>query len=47
MGYSGNVSGKKKFEVLFKTEITDMRSPRDDSVLEVEWCWDHWMALGE
>jgi hypothetical protein len=35
MGYCSYVSGKKKFGVEFKTEITDMGSPRNDSVLEV------------
>jgi hypothetical protein len=47
MIYGSYVSGKKKFGVEFKAEISDMRSPRDDSVLEVEWCWGNWTAPGE
>jgi hypothetical protein len=47
MGYCSYVSGKKKFGVEFKTKITDMGSPRNDSVLEVEWCWDNWTTPGE
>jgi hypothetical protein len=33
VGYCSYVFGKKKFEVELKTEITDMGSPRNDSVL--------------
>ena len=31
------IFGKKEFGVTCETEISDVRFPRDDSVLEVEW----------
>ena len=39
--------GKKEFGVKCETEISDMRFPRDDSVLEVEWRWDSRTASSE
>jgi hypothetical protein len=41
------MSGKKKFGVKYDTEVTDMGVPRDDNVLEAEWCWGDGAASGE
>ena len=37
MGYGGYMFGKKEFGFKCETEISDMRFPRDDSLLDVEW----------
>ena len=42
VGYGIYTFGKKEFGVKCETEISDMRFPRDDSVLE--WCWGSRMA---
>ena len=47
MGYGTSMFGKKEFGVKCETEISDMRFPRDDSVLEVEWCWGSRKASSE
>jgi hypothetical protein len=41
------MSGKKEFGVKYDTEVTDMGVPRDDGVLEAEWCWGVRAASGE
>ena len=38
VGYGSYMFGKKEFGVKCETERSDVRFPRDDSVLEVEWC---------
>ena len=47
MGYGSYMFGKKEFGVKCETEISDVRFPRDDSVLEVEWCWGSRTASSE
>jgi hypothetical protein len=37
--YGSCMSGIKEFGVKYETEVTDLSLPRDDSVLEAEWCW--------
>jgi hypothetical protein len=33
------MSGKKEFGIKYESEVTDVSLPRDDIVLEAEWCW--------
>jgi len=47
VSYGSDVSGKKEFGVKYDTEVSDMGVPRDEGVLEAEWCWDDRAASGE
>ena len=47
MSYGSDVSGKKEFGVKYDIEVSDMGVPRDEGVLETEWCWDDRAASGE
>jgi hypothetical protein len=47
MYYGSYMSGKKEFGVKYETEVMEMILPRDDSVLETEWCWGNRTASSE
>jgi hypothetical protein len=47
MYYRSYMSGKKEFGVKYKTEVTNMSLPRNDSMLEAEWCWGNRTASSE
>ena len=47
MNYGSDVSGKEEFGVRCDTEVSHMGVPRDEGVLEAEWCWDDLAASGE